>query len=106
MIFQPPLNSIKLEDIINYVESDVVVLKIDIEGYECKALQPDILLNKLGKFIPYIFMEWAPLIPGNKRSTCSDFDEWIKLFYDGGYLLLNPGERRTRFSNVHVHVHC
>ena len=56
MKFQPPLKSIILEDVINYAKSDIVILKIDIEGYECKALQPDILLNKLGKFIPYIFI--------------------------------------------------
>ena len=84
MTFQFPLKSIKLEDIINYIESDIVILKIDIESYECKALQPNILLNKLGKFIPYIFIEWKQL-PGNDR-TCPQFSEWVKLFYDGGYL--------------------
>ena len=40
MLFQPPLKSIKLEDIINYIDSDTVIIKLDIEGYECKALQP------------------------------------------------------------------
>ena len=36
-LFQPPLNSLKLEDIINYIQSDIVILKIDVEGYECKV---------------------------------------------------------------------
>ena len=69
---QPPLESIKLEDIINYIDSDIIILKIDIEGYECKALKPDVLLNKQGKFIPYIFMEWR-FLPTDKRNTCPHF---------------------------------
>ena len=90
MKFQPPQKSIKLEDIINYIDSDTVILKIDIEGYECKALQPKILLNKLGKFIPYIFMEWGKMMRG--ETTCSNFEEWAQLFYDGGYYPVSPGE--------------
>ena len=90
MKFQPPLSSIKLEDVIKYIESDIVILKIDIEGYECKALQPSILLNKLGKFIPYIFMEFIHL-PRNTLGKCPQFSEWVQLFYDGGYHPADPG---------------
>ena len=93
--FQPPLKSVKLEDIINYINSDIVILKIDIEGYECKALQPNVLLNKLGKFIPYIFMEWGHIYQ-NTFGNCpqSDFSELVHLFYAGGYLPFNPGEEK------------
>ena len=35
---------------------------MDIEGYECKALQPEVLLGKTGKIIPYIFLEWMALV--------------------------------------------
>ena len=94
--FQPPLKSIKLEDIINYIQTDIVILKIDVEGYECKALQPNIVFNELGKFIPYIFMEWGQLPTNNK--TCVNFDEWAQNFYDGGYLPVNPGEGKQDFK--------
>ena len=90
ILFQPPLNSIKLEDIINYIASDIIILKIDIEGYECKALQPNILLNKLGKFIPYIFIEWGHLSRNNR--SCPNFGEWVQNFYEGGYFPHNPGD--------------
>ena len=63
-----------------------MILKIDIEGYECKALQPNILLNNIGKFIPYIFIEWGYMI---LKNTCQDFGKWVQLFYDGGYLPFN-----------------
>ena len=88
------MQSLKLEDIINYIESDIVILKMDIEGFECKALQPNILLNKLGKFIPYIFMEWKHL-PNNKR-TCPHFSQWVQNFYEGGYIPFNPGEYKNK----------
>ena len=34
----------------------------DIEGYECKALQPEVILGRTGKTIPYIFLEWMALV--------------------------------------------
>ena len=83
------MKSIKLEDVFNHIASDVVILKIDIEGYECKALQPEILMNKFGKFIPYIFMEWGQLPKNNKAG--SQFAEWVQQFHEGGYIPLNPG---------------
>ena len=80
-------------------------MKIDIEGYECKvwevlnrnksqtplqALQPDILHNQVGKFIPYIFIEWIHL-PQNKV-TCANFTRWVANFVSGGYIPVDPGE--------------
>ncbi len=101
MLFQPPLDSIKLEDIINYIDSEIVIIKIDIEGYECKALQPNVVLNKHGKFIPYIFMEWR-FLPTDKRNTCPDFGKWVKNFYDGGYLPCNPSEKNIKYLDFGI----
>ena len=68
------MKSIRLEDVLEVIDADIVIMKIDIEGYECKvdithitsnqkyvwiivkALQPEILMNKRGKFIPFIFI--------------------------------------------------
>ena len=87
-----------MKDILETIDSKEVILKMDIEAYECKALQPDILLNKVGKFIPFILIEWVQL-PTNMRKTCPEFREWVKNFYDGGYVPLDPG-KETKGKNT------
>ena len=82
-----------MKDILETIENKKIILKMDIEGYECKALQPEILLNKVGKFIPFIFIEWLQL-PTNMRKTCPEFSEWVLNFYDGGYIPLNAGKKK------------
>ena len=77
-----------MKDILETIESKEIILKIDIEGYESKALQPEILLNKVGKFIPFILIEWHVI----KRNPV--FIEWVKNFYDGGYVPLHPGKKK------------
>jgi len=79
----PPLQSVTLMDILKSIPDDTIIIKIDIEGYECKALQSDILLGKSGKYIPYIFTEWFQL-PKN-HVTCPEYKQWLDLFYRGGY---------------------
>ena len=79
-----------MRDILDSISSKEVILKIDVESYECKALQPEILLNKVGKFLPFIFMEWGQL-PRN-QVTCPQFQDWVKNFYAGGYIPVDPGK--------------
>ena len=67
--------AVPLQDILSSITSPTVVMKIDVEGYECKvlkktacdalcfsetfqALQMPILFGESGKFIPVIFLEW------------------------------------------------
>ena len=123
-IFQatgPALESVTMMDILDSIPADTVIVKMDIESYECKviivqgiimqkvkktfyllvfahsfqtfqsvqALQPDILLGKSGKHIPYIFMEWEHL-PNNKKN-CPQYRDWVQLFYAGGYHPVRPG---------------
>ena len=47
------------------IEAEQVILKIDIEGYECKALPKEIILGSSGKWIPFIFIEWGQLVSFN-----------------------------------------
>ena len=89
-LFQPPIRSVMMRDILDSIASREIILKIDVEGYECKALQPEILQNKVGKFLPFIFMEWGQL-PHNNL-TCPQFQDWVKNFYTGGYVPVNPGK--------------
>ena len=87
-----PLLSVRLRDILNAIQSKVVILKIDLEGYECKALEPEILQNRVGKFIPFILMEWVQL--PNNEYVCGNFNDWVENFYQGGYVPVDPGEGR------------
>ena len=34
---QPPVQSVLLEDVLRVIQADTIVLKIDVEGYECKV---------------------------------------------------------------------
>ena len=90
-----------MKDILEAIESNVIILKMDIEGYECKALQPEILQNKVGKFIPFIFIEWIQL-PTNRGKNCPDFKEWVENFYIGGYVPLHPGKK----NNYMLYLNC
>ena len=47
------------------IEAEQVILKIDIEGYECKALPEEIIMGSSGKWIPFIFIEWGQLVEPN-----------------------------------------
>jgi len=85
----PVLTSVTMADILNIVEEVTVIIKIDIEGYECKALLPDILLGKTGKSIPLIFMEWGNL--SKDRVNCGNYYTFVDNFFSGGYKPYQPG---------------
>ena len=53
-----------------------------------KALQPEILKNELGKFIPFIFIEWIHL---KNAPNCPQYEDWVNIFFEGGYYPANPG---------------
>ena len=44
------------------IEAKQVILKMDIEGYECKALPEEVIMGSSGKWIPFIFLEWGKLV--------------------------------------------
>ena len=94
ILLQPPIRSVMMRDILDSIASKEIILKIDVEGYECKALQSEILQNQVGKFLPFIFMEWGQL-PSNQQ-TCPQFQDWVKNFYAGGYVPVNSGKLHQR----------
>jgi len=75
-----------------------------------QALQEEIILNRIGKFIPYIFLEWGQL-PNNKKN-CKHFTKWVEHFYSGGYVPLdsakmvrvNSTERDKKWDLVWAHT--
>ena len=61
------VQAITLQDVISTITASTIILKMDIEGYECKvggqldpprqALQPPVLLGEGGR-VPLILLEW------------------------------------------------
>ena len=37
LYLQPPIKSVKVEDVLKVIDADIIIMKIDIEGYECKV---------------------------------------------------------------------
>jgi len=89
-VIGPPAVSVTTKDIFDQIDSDVVIIKIDVEGHECKALQHEILDQSTGKFVPYIFMEWANLRL-NRHHTCDQYQQFIDSFTTSGYSPHEPG---------------
>ena len=51
------MSTATLARLVELAASNTIILKLDIEGYECRALAP-FLAESHNVFIPYIFMEW------------------------------------------------
>lgn len=82
----PGVQSVTLPDIFNTISAETVILKMDIQGYECKALMtPGVFAPS--HFIPYIFMEWS-LISNSQHeaSLCSNREALIDLLKYQGYI--------------------
>ena len=60
-----------------------------------QALQPEIIQNRVGKFIPYIFIEWIHLT--DNKANCPHFKAWADNFLQGGYISVDPGDQSQDF---------
>jgi len=87
----PGVKSVTLPDIFSTISANTLILKMDIQGYECKALMTPGMFTS-GKFIPYIFMEWDIITAGHKASLCTNLDALIDLLKSNGYsaFYINP----------------
>jgi FkbM family methyltransferase len=93
-----PVLSVKFEEILATIEEDTIVLKIDVEGAECKVLTKYLNSNTKKKFIPFIYMEWSH-IRSNNFGLCPNIESLIQGFEKSGFyptngVLPNP----TKFS--------
>lgn len=83
--------AVLLQDILSSISSNNVILKLDVQGYECKTLQPSILLGGGGKFISAIFIEWAMIARDTRvKKDCPDYENWKSYFFKGGYSPFEP----------------
>lgn len=72
----------KLSDYIEFLKSkNVALIKLDIEGYEGKAIESGIDLI-IKYHIPFIFMEWTPYL---LRSKGTDPKAFFDMFERNGY---------------------
>ena len=53
LYLQPPIKSVKVEDVLKVIDEDIIIMKIDIEGYECKVCISTEILD-FYKIVEYI----------------------------------------------------
>jgi len=92
-----PVDSTTFEDILSTIGSGPVILKIDIEGYECKALMNYMTNPEKVLFVPYILMEWL-YMSRNAGGNCPDLPTFIQGFVDSGYSPYDPTDISVKFS--------
>jgi len=93
-----PLMSVTLQQILDIIPDQTIILKIDVEGAECKVLNEFLHKEKKDKFIPFIILEWSQLQRNQVKSLCPDLDYFIQGFVSSGYL---PKEVHTNSSKLH-----
>jgi len=93
------VDSARFQDILAYIGTATVIVKIDIEVHECKALSG--YFNKPNKttFIPYLVMEWV-FISQNTDNQCppEKLQLLIKGFTDSGYYPMESWPKGKKLS--------
>ena len=80
-----PVESISLPSLLKNIQkadATAVVIKLDIQGFECRVLRHFEMFNTLQN-IPYIFMEWNML---GSTELCPDLLDFIGMMEKQGYI--------------------
>ncbi|XP_013408419.1 uncharacterized protein LOC106172318 [Lingula anatina] len=106
----PTARTIFIDDILDLTDTPVAIIKLDIEGYECKAMgKATTFLDTV--YVPYIFMEWKKMFVDQLKpdSPCptKSLQRLCQLLTSRGYapyevrthIKLNP-ERSTKIWRV------
>nr|KAI8765115.1 hypothetical protein BgiMline_002785 [Biomphalaria glabrata] len=87
--------TLTLDDLLYVITTKTAIIKIDIEGYECKALATASTFFSALQ-VPYIFMEWRQMTDKRllPQTVCpaQDIDALSHFFSDRGYI---PHEIRS-----------
>jgi len=84
------VESVTLNQIIDLIAADTIIIKIDVEGYECKVLGPFLKDIPKKKFVPYILMEWGWIAQYQHiQNNCPDRPELLHAFQMSGYSPVN-----------------
>ena len=71
-----------------------MIIKMDIEGFECLVLKHYFSDPVPSVFIPYIFIEWI-IIRHNFDNNCPDLQSLVKMFVDSGYTPWNMNNKKA-----------
>merc|ERR1719233_1579129 len=94
------VKSVLFEDILDYINPEVAIVKIDAEGHECKILTEYMQKEDKHVFIPYILLEWMSIVVN--KVLCPDVDQLIQGLRKSGY---TPYETMTRGPvNKLIHI--
>jgi len=81
----PAVNTTTLSNVLKFTNANSVILKMDVEGFECKVLHPYLLHGQSPHvFLPYIILEWMH-IKVNLDSNCPDLAGLVDSLFDSGY---------------------
>jgi len=75
----PPVKVVTVMDLLATIHTKTVILKVDVESFECRAVTSDVAHGASGHYIPFIIMEWFLVMAMPEYTDCID---WL---YDGGY---------------------
>lgn len=83
------VDSVTFLELLELVPEDKpVMVKIDVEGYECDALREFLKLREKPRFVPYILMEVYLHCKEDAKSTCASTfkTEFLPLLESSGYI--------------------
>jgi len=89
-----PIESITLQELIVFANNQNIIIKMDIEGFECLVLKHYFSDPVPSVFIPYIFIEWI-IIRHNFDNNCPDLQSLVKMFVDSGYTPWNMNNKKA-----------
>jgi len=87
-----PVVSTTLHHLVEFSKAEEIIIKLDIEGFECKVLEPYLSKPTQDVFIPYIFMEWMH-IKLNLDDNCPNLENLVQLFTDLDYIPWDASKR-------------
>lgn len=80
----PAVNVVTVLDLLSIIKTKTVILKVDVEAFECRAVSREVASGKSGHQIPFIIMEWTLLQEMPEYTACVD---WL---LEGGYTPHGP----------------
>eukprot|EP00092_Neocalanus_flemingeri_P057974 GFUD01069007.1.p1 GENE.GFUD01069007.1~~GFUD01069007.1.p1 ORF type:complete len:358 (-),score=107.51 GFUD01069007.1:27-1100(-) len=75
----PAVKVVTVMDILATIDTPTVILKVDVESWECRVVSTEVAHGESGHFIPFIIMEWT-MLPG-----MPEYAECVGWLIDGGY---------------------
>jgi FkbM family methyltransferase len=101
-----PIKTVTLDQVLDQIHEETVVIKIDVEGFECKVLNHYFKSHNKKHFVPYIAIEWA-WIEVDEIGTCppDQLDLLIQNFESAGYkpFFEGPVKKVRQITNAELH---